>query len=393
MMPGRLMQYKGSLARAVLPFVIHLKWGWHRVERAMERGKFQLDALFDRAFHWCSDPLEVEVVRLGELERAVISLDSSTMARLRCQVGKAELLGKGYGHRTGRAGRGNMVAAAVSIVLMRGVRVGLVRRVRCGVSCEAAVETLCDDLPQSQGPSLIVVDTGITTKEQCAQATRERALLGRLRSNCQVRCAPPPPNGKRGRDPLHGPVLHPGRGAPEVAPDEEITCAGEKGEIRLRRWQNVHYEGYEKTQLDVLRVDDPAYEQPLVLGTTARELTIKEFAPAYPQRWPVETLVYIGEETTATEKPRAWIEQAVARPIGRGLLSGSLLKVIAATGEGLAMGPWDKKPQLTAGRLANHWEIHAEHFAALALKGGAPRNYRKNPKSAQKKDLQHKIAA
>jgi hypothetical protein len=94
MMPGRLMQYKGSLARAVLPFVIHLKWGWHRVERAMERGKFQLDALFDRAFHWCSDPLEVEVVRLGELERAVISLDSSTMARLRCQVGKAELLGK-----------------------------------------------------------------------------------------------------------------------------------------------------------------------------------------------------------------------------------------------------------------------------------------------------------
>jgi hypothetical protein len=173
------------------------------------------------------------------------------------------------------------------------------------VSCEAAVETLCDDLPQSQGPSLIVVDTGITTKEQCAQATRERALLGRLRSNCQVRCAPPPPNGKRGRDPLHGPVLHPGRGAPEVAPDEEITCAGEKGEIRLRRWQNVHYEGYEKTQLDVLRVDDPAYEQPLVLGTTARELTIKEFAPAYPQRWPVETLVYSGEETTATEKPKS----------------------------------------------------------------------------------------
>jgi hypothetical protein len=33
------------------------------------------------------------------------------------------------------------------------------------------------------------------------------------------------------------------------------------------------------------------------------------------------------------------------------------------------------------------------HFAALALKGVAPRNYRKNPKSAQAKDLRHKIAA
>lgn len=120
---------------------------------------------------------------------------------------------------------------------------------------------------------------------------------------------------------------------------------------------------------------------------------VKEFAQAYPHRWPVETLFYIGEETTATEKPRAWIEQAVARRIGLGLLSGSLLKAIAATGEGLAMGPWDKKPQPTAGRLANHLEIHAEHFAALALKGLAPRNYRKNSKSAQAKDLQHKIAA
>jgi hypothetical protein len=56
----------------VLPFVVHLQWGWHRVERAMERGKFQLDALFDGAFQWCSNQLAVEVVRLGELEREVI---------------------------------------------------------------------------------------------------------------------------------------------------------------------------------------------------------------------------------------------------------------------------------------------------------------------------------
>jgi len=96
MMTGRLMQYKGSLARAVLPFVVHLTWGWHRVERAMERGKFKLDDLFDCAFQWCSDHLEVETVRLGALDREVISVDSSTIARLRCQVGKAELLGKGY---------------------------------------------------------------------------------------------------------------------------------------------------------------------------------------------------------------------------------------------------------------------------------------------------------
>ena len=53
MMTGRLVQTKGSLARAVLPFVVHLRWGWHRVERAMERGAFSLDAMFDRAADWC----------------------------------------------------------------------------------------------------------------------------------------------------------------------------------------------------------------------------------------------------------------------------------------------------------------------------------------------------
>jgi len=43
MMTGRLVHHKGSLARAALPFVVHLHWGWHRVERAMERGKMVLD--------------------------------------------------------------------------------------------------------------------------------------------------------------------------------------------------------------------------------------------------------------------------------------------------------------------------------------------------------------
>ena len=47
---GHLMQHKGSLARAALPGVAHLEWGWHRVERAMERGKFLLEEWFDHAY-------------------------------------------------------------------------------------------------------------------------------------------------------------------------------------------------------------------------------------------------------------------------------------------------------------------------------------------------------
>jgi hypothetical protein len=393
MVTGRLMQHKGSLARAALPLVLHLEWGWHRVERAMERGKFLLDELFDHVYRWCLNNLEVEPVRLGCREREVIALDSSTIARLRCQVGKAALLGKGYCHRAGRAVRANLVAAAVSVVLIRGVRVGLVRRVRFGASCEAAVSTLFSSLPESAAARLIVVDAGITTKEPFAAATAQDALVGRLRRNCKLRCAPPPPNGKRGRNPIHGRVLHPGRDLPEVAPDENLTFPSEAGLVRLRRWKQVHWEGYHQTPVDVLRVDDPNYKESLLVGTTACELTTEELWQAYPHRWPVETLFYIGAETTATEKPRAWTEQAVERRIGLGLLSGALLKAIAAMGEGLPMGPWDRKPQPSAGRLANHLEIHIENLSALALEGVQSRDYRKNPEAAQAQDLQLKKAA
>ena len=106
-----------------------------------------------------------------------------------------------------------------------------------------------------------------------------------------------------------------------------------------------------------------------------------------------QTLFYIGAETTATEKPRAWTEQAVERRIGLGLLSGSLLKAIAAMGDGLAMGPWDKKPQPSAGRLANHLEIHIEKLSTRALEGVEARNYQKNPEATQAQDLQLKKAA
>src|SRR4030095_4062542 len=101
MMPGRLFQTKGSLARAVLPFVVHLRWGWHRVERAMERGTFSLDALFDLASDWCMRQVPVEPVRLGTAQREVNAIDSSTIARLRAGP-RLALAGKGHCPRAGR---------------------------------------------------------------------------------------------------------------------------------------------------------------------------------------------------------------------------------------------------------------------------------------------------
>ncbi len=392
MMTGRLADHKGSLARAALPFVVHLRWGWHRVERAMERGKVGLDVLFDQAYTWCVANLPVEPVRLGSEERELVALDTSTIARLRAGA-RLALAGKGFCHRAGRAGRANIVAAATSIVMIRGVRVGLVRRTRFGARCEDAVETLFHALPPSESKRLIIVDAGIATQERFAAATDQDALLGRLRINSTLRGAPPLPSGTRGHPTWHGAVLHPGALAPEVEPTEECVRPGDKGAIRVRRWNALHFEETRHTILDVLRIDDPAYQRPLVVGTTARELTTEAFLRAYPHRWPVETNFFVAQDTTAMEMPRAWTETALERRISLSLLSGSLLQAIAAATGPLAMGPWDRKPMPSAGRLANYLESHAANFSALALKGVEPRNYRIIHKHTHIKELQQPKAA
>jgi hypothetical protein len=78
-------------------------------------------------------------------------------------------------------------------------------------------------------------------------------------------------------------------------------------------------------------------------------------------------------------------ENAIKRRIGLALLAGCLLKALssaapaatAAVCEPIATGPWDKKPQPTAGRLSHYLQIRVNDFSALALKGLKLRNYRK----------------
>jgi hypothetical protein len=67
---------------------------------------------------------------------------------------------------------------------------------------------------------------------------------------------------------------------------------------------------------------------------------------------------------------------ALERRIRWSLLTGALWQAIAAATGPLAMGPWDRQPMPSAGRLANDVESHAANFSALALKGVEPRNYR-----------------
>ena len=394
MFTGQRVHHQGSLARAVLPYVVHLRWGWHRAARAMARGQLCLDALFDRALTWCLECLPIEPVRLGRERRTVHALDSSTVARLRANKKRCALLGKGYCQRANRAVPANIVAALTTVALIGGIRVGLVRRTRFGATGAEAVAKVFADLPQSSEKRLFSVEAGIATIEQFRAATEEDALVGRLRKNVTLRRAPHPRRpSRRGRPPRHGAVLHPGAKGPEGPADEDSTLRVEERKVRGRRWRNLHFREAPQTILDVVRVDDPAYKRPLLIGTTARELTTDEIRQAYGHRWPVETNFFVAQGTCAMEMPRAWTANAVERRISLALLAGSLLKAIAASCEPLPMGPWDRKAVSSAGRLANYLDIQARHFAALALQGVAPRKYRKITEAQATAHLQLPLAA
>lgn len=394
MFTGQLVHHQGSLARAALPYVLQLRWGWHRVERAMTRGKVLLDVLFDRAFTWCFASLPVEPVRVGSERRTVHAIDTSTIVRLRANPQRCALLGKGYCQRAQRAVQANIVAALTTVVLIRGSRVGVVRRTRFGATCQEAVAQVFAALPESAEKRLFSVDAGIATIEQFQAATEHDALVGRLRKNVTLRRAPAPKRaGKRGRPTLHGPVVHPGTRRPEGRPDEDQTIRIEDREVRVRRWRNVHFRETPRTSIDVVRVDDPAYQRPLLIGTTARELTTDEIRSAYAHRWPIETNFFVAQGTCAMEKPRAWSEPGVARRISLALLAGALLKAIAAACAPLPMGPWDVKAVASAGRLANHLALHTMNFVAFALQGFTPRMYRKIPNPQETTELQFPLAA
>lgn len=394
MMTGELVHYQGSLARAALPYVVQLRWGWHRVERAMERGKVPLDQMFDRAVDWCWTHVPVEPVRLGTQQRTMHAIDSSTIVRLRATPEKCALLGKGYCHRTQRAVRANIVAVLTTVVYIAGVRVGIVRRTRFDTTCEKAVANLFTALPPSAEKRLFSVDAGIATQEQFRTATDHDALCGRLRRNVSLCRAPAPRRpGTRGRPHRHGPVLHPGAKKPEGRPDEDLMICIEDRNIRLRRWRNLHFKAIPGSRLDVVRIDDPAYRRPLLIGTTARELTTLEIRTAYGHRWPVETNFYVAQGTCAMEMPRAWTAPAVERRISLAVLAGSLLKALAAACAPLPMGPWDRKPARSAGRLANFLSLHTAHFVTLALKEVSPRSYRKFHNAKDSADLRLPLAA
>src|SRR5207245_9463933 len=137
----------------------------------------------------------------------------------------------------------------------------------------------------------------------------------------------------------------------DVARDVVRYSPGEAGLIRLWRWHLLHYAECPECRLDEVRLDEPASDKPLLVGTTASELTSADCRVAYGHRWPVETNFFVAQDSTAMEMPRAWTATALERRISVALLAKSPLKAIAAVYGPKAIGPWDRQRVRSRGRV------------------------------------------
>lgn len=218
-------------------------------------------------------------------------------------------------------------------------------------------------------------------------------LLFRVKANRKLRRAPGAYKG-RGRYPVHGVVFRLADPATWHAPDEEWECADAKlGPVKLKRWDELHFEDAPKRGITLLRVErtgargtrrDPrvvwlAYcgEQPLpAQDPTWREYlsryviehwyrfikqslkwTLPQLAtPEQSQLWSSLLLIASWQlwlaRTAAQDNPRPWQKPQAPEKMTPGRVQRGMNGVLAGIGTpAQAPKPRGKSPGWTVGRV------------------------------------------
>ncbi len=111
--------------------------------------------------------LPVEPVTLGEKQREVLAIDSSTIARASSQGRNGFALAKDFTIEQGKQFFANIIAAVTTVVFISGVRVGRFTS-RSDLETVVLIAKVFQDLPKCSGHRLLVVDAGIATHQQFA---------------------------------------------------------------------------------------------------------------------------------------------------------------------------------------------------------------------------------
>jgi len=224
-----------------------------------------------------------------------------------------------------------------------------------------------------------VFDAGFKLIE-AAEAGIEQCVI-RLALNCTFGKTPgeiPERTSAKGRTPTQYKAeivrplerTHGGNTIPADPADEICTITDELGqEIEAHIWNKVyllerHLKKVKASKKDELRqmplkvmaIYDPAYENPLLIGTPLLSLKPDAGREIYDVRWPVEGLPQTGKHILSGGGGTHYVHHSTAmkRLPTLSLIFGSLLKYVAATLPPFRTGFWDRVLKPTYGRLLRH---------------------------------------
>lgn len=273
-----------------------------------------------------------------------------------------------YRQLIGKRFRGIGFGLIARVGQIDGQRLPLIQKiVRC-TKPDDSEETLKTKVLHAAAASLstedvLVHDAGVSIAD--VQALAETNYVIRLASNCTARRPSLPAYKGKGRRPEKGELLRPlartwqDRLLPATDPDVTASFRQADRIIKVRGWREVMRADLkvadEKVLYTIWVFDDPLYKTPLVLGTNLLEADPAVIYKLYVDRWPVEQVPLVAKQLLGCHRQFVFAPTSCWRLGELALLMGNLLTWLAATGDPIASGYWDRVPKKRQDAIGSTW--------------------------------------
>ena len=223
---------------------------------------------------------------------------------------------------------------------------------------------------------LLVADAGFSLADclLCAGA----GFVIRLDQNATARRNVLPAYKGHGARPKYGEVVRPlartykEKELPATAPDRTARWKAGKHWVRAHIFEALVLPDARpgSATFRIVVILDPRYKKPLVLGTN-KPLTAYALWRLYADRWPVEQMPLAAKQMLGCERSFVHGDESRWRLPELSMLAGNLLSYVAACGQPVATGFWDRAARPTCGRVRRL--LARLHFSDLPLLSGQVR--------------------
>ena len=350
-----------------------------RAAKALTYGNYNLKEFMDKLQEIIEGEGQWQPIRVQGYR--IMPVDFTAYRRAAVKKLKA----KAYVADTNRAVPAVPIGLLASVGMVNGQRVALLKNAvltnlqtdDSGAHKKRLYQQVATELAEDE---LAVLDAGFNLVE-AAQAGIGRCLI-RLAKNCtfgKTAGQIPERTSAKGPTPTQyqAEIVRPlarqhGDNILTATPADEVHtfCAEGGRELTVHIWHEVYFlqrhlkavtdkrqkDKLRQMPLKVMAIYDPAYDDPLLVGTPLLSLDSEAAHKIYLSRWPVEGVPQTGKYLLSGGGGTHFVHHpaAMQRLPMLSLIFGSLLKYVAATLPPFRTGFWDRLLKPTYGRLLRH---------------------------------------